>query len=259
MKKTVLSIVGEKTINVMDLYETLELLGVKKNDVICVHSHLMSFGKPMLKKQDFLGAIVKVLFESIGECGTLIMPTFSYSFCKNEVFDIQNTPSDVGVLTNYFRTINYVRRTWHPIFSFAISGAKTEDYLDIGPDAFGLDSVYGKMLRDKGKIVMVGDNKGYTFYHLAEEHLNVNYRFFKNFSGTIITPEKKYETSVPYFVRYLDRKSILDEKKLSQFLLETKCQKQIEFANGTVSVVDCEKMYYHVCSALKINQERFLL
>ena len=258
MQNIDISIVGEKVINTADLYETLRLLGVGYGDVICVHSDLMGFGKPLLRKKDFLKAIIEVLTEVIGECGTLIMPTFSYSFCKNDVFDTENTPSDVGVLTEYFRTMDCVRRTWHPIFSFAISGKKVEDYLDIGPDAVGLDSVYGKMIRDKGKLVMLGNNKGYTLYHLAEEHINVGHRYFKNFSGNIVTPEKEYKTSIPYFVRYLERKSILDEKKLSEFLIEIGCQKQVEFARGSIAVVDCERMYFETCKALKINEEKFL-
>lgn len=31
------------------------------------------------------------------------MPTFTYSFCKNEIYDKLNSKSTVGVLTEYFR------------------------------------------------------------------------------------------------------------------------------------------------------------
>lgn len=259
MQEIDISAVGKKVINTIDLYEALRRLGIRRGDVICVHSHLMSFGKPLLERQDFMKAIIEVLFKTIGEEGTLIMPTFSYSFCKNEEFNIEKTPSDVGVLTEYFRTMDNVKRTWHPIFSFAIFGAKTKEYLDIGPDAFGLDSIYGKMISDKGKLVMLGANKGYTFYHLAEEHVHVSHRYFKEFVGDIVTSAKKYKASVPYFVRYLDRDSVLDENKLSKFLIGTGCQKQIKFAKGTIAVVDCEKAYLETCDALLMDEGRFLI
>ena len=258
MQKTDISRIGKKTISTFDLYEAFRLLGIQQGDIICVHSELMGLGKPLLGKRDFMKAVVDTLFEAIGRTGTLIMPTFSYSFCKDDVFDVQNSPSDVGVLTEYFRNMANVKRTWHPIFSFAVSGAKIEDYLDIGPDAFGFDSVYGKMLRDEGKIVMLGANAGYTFYHLAEEHLNVSHRYFKNYSGSIIADGKEYKTCVPYFVRCLDRKSVLNERQLSQFLIETECQKQVKFARGTIAVIDCNEMYHKVCDALRINEMRFL-
>ena len=259
MQNVNISSIGKHIISTIDLYEALKSLGVKQGDVICVHSQLMNLGKPLLKKQEFLERITETLLEAIGEEGTLIMPTFSYSFCKNEVFDVQNTPSDVGILTEYFRNMPYVKRTWHPIFSFAVSGARTEEYLDIGPDAFSLDSVYGKMIRDDGKIVMMGANAGYTFYYLAEEHLNVSHRYFKNFNGQIKYDNSQIvQTNIPYFVRALSVKSDLDEKKLSEFLRKSDCQRQVKFAHGTLAVIECEKAYSTLISTLKSDENIFL-
>lgn len=253
-----ISIINEKKISTQDLYDCLEQLGIKKGDVICVHSHLMGFGKPLLKRQDFMQAIVDTVKAVIGEEGTLIMPTFTYSFCRNEVYDIDASPSTVGILTEYFRNCENVKRTWHPIFSFAVGGRKQEEYLDIGPDAFSLDSVYGKMIRDQGKLVMLGGNYGYTFYYLAEEHVNVKHRYFKIFTGSIALSGEYVTTSVPYFVRNLEITSDLNEEKLLKFLLYTKCQNQVNFAKGTISVIDCGRMYDEVCNALRVDQKRFL-
>ncbi len=255
---TELLVADGKVINTYDLREYLEQLGVRKDDVICVHSHLMSFGKPLLSRQIFLESIIRVLRDTIGEKGTLIMPSFTYSFCRNEVYDVEKSPSRVGILTEYYRKQVDVKRTWHPIFSFVIGGNKQQEYLDIGPDAFSFDSVYGKMMRDNGKIILLGGNYGYTFYHLAEEHLNVSHRYFKNFSGTIVDRKKKYLISVPYFVRDLSIKSDLDEQKLSQFLVETECQKQVDFAKGTIAVFDCKNAYLNICNQLKINEKSFI-
>ncbi len=253
-----ISVINGKKITTQDLYNCLQQVGIEKGDIICVHSHLMGFGKPLLKRHDFMKAIVDTLRAVIGETGTLIMPTFTYSFCNQEVYDRDKSPSAVGILTEYYRGCEKVNRTWHPIFSFAIGGMGREEYLDIGPDAFSLDSVYGKMIRDNGKIVMLGGNYGYTFYYLAEEHVNVGHRYFKNFSGRIRMGEKDFTTSVPYFVRNLEMDSELDEEKLWKFLMDSKCQNQVDFAKGTVAAVDCRKMYHDVCSVLRTDQKRFL-
>lgn len=253
-----ISMINGKKISTQDLYDCLKELGIEKGDIICVHSHLMGFGRPLLKRQDFMKAIVDTLKEAIGKEGTLIMPTFTYSFCNNQIYDLDESSSAVGVLTEYYRNCENVKRTWHPIFSFAIGGYRQEEYLDIGPDAFSLDSVYGKMIRDHGKLVMLGGNYGYTFYYLAEEHVNVEHRYFKIFTGNIAAFGERFKTRVPYFVRDLEMKSDLDEEKLSKFLLDTKCQNQADFAKGTVSVIDCRKMYDEVSNALKRNQKRFL-
>ncbi len=253
-----ISIVNGKVLTTQELYDSLEEVGVKKGDVICVHSHLMAFGKPLLKRQDFMNLIIDTLNDVIGENGTLIMPTFTYSFCNKENYDMQKSPSTVGILTEYYRKYPNIERTWHPIFSFAIGGNRQKEYLDIGPDAFSLDSVYGKMIRDNGKLIMLGGNYGYTFYYLAEEHVNVRHRYFKNFSGEIITPQKNYITEVPYFVRNLTMRSELDEEKLAKYLIETRYQKQVAFAKGTLAAVECKDMYNCVCNILRTDQERFL-
>lgn len=253
-----LSVANGKVISTDYLYDCLKQVGICKGDIVCVHSHLMSFGKPLLERQEFMRCIIDVLIDTVGRNGTLIMPTFTYSFCENKLYDVEDSISQVGILTEYYRKCKNVKRTWHPIFSFAIGGNRQEEYLDIGPDAFSLDSVYGKMIRDGGKIVMLGGNCGYTFYYLAEEHFNVAHRYFKIFAGTIKTSGRKYLTSVPYFVRNLDIKSDVDEKKLETFLLESGCQKQVDFAKGTIAVIDCKDMYANICDALRVDEKRFL-
>ena len=63
---------------------------------------------------------------------------------------------------------------------------------------------------------------------------------------------------VPYFVRDLSIKSSVDEPKLSVYLREHGCQKQLEFGRGTLSVIDCEKAYHMLIKALYIDDKRFL-
>lgn len=250
---------GRKIYTVRNLYEILEKLQIRQGDVLCVHSQIFSLGKPLVSKKDFLEIIIRILEERVGNSGTLIMPTFSYSFCRNEVFDVINTPSTVGLLTECFRKSDGVVRSLHPIFSFSVWGNRKEEYIDIGPDAFSLDSVYGKMLRDNGKILMLGANKGYTFYHLAEEHVNVEHRYFKNFQGQMINTNGTIKAiQVPYFVRDLSFKSDLDEEKISTFLVENKLQKQVSFGKGTIGVFECRKVYKALVKALRLEERRFL-
>lgn len=251
--------IKEKKYTVRDFCEVLEKLCIRKDDVLCVHSQIFSFGKPLVNKPQFLEIIVKALQEKIGKNGILIMPAFSYSFCRKEVFDVGNSPSAVGLLTEYFRNSDDVVRTEHPIFSFSIWGNRKMEYLDIGPDAFSLDSVFGKMLRDNGKIMMLGANKGYTFYHLAEEHVNVGHRYFKNFQGQIVQVDgNKRNIQIPYFVRDLSFKSDLDEEKLSAFLLESGLQKQVLFGKGTVGVFECRNVYKALTDVLRVDEQKFI-
>ncbi len=65
-----------------DLIDAFYQLGIKRGDILCVHTELFNFGIPLLFRNEFLQTILDCFFEVIGKEGTLIMPTFTYSFCK---------------------------------------------------------------------------------------------------------------------------------------------------------------------------------
>mgnify|MGYP004503895549 CR=1 FL=1 len=241
------------------LVEAIQALGVKNGDVLCVHSDTFRLGKPLLSKQEYMSTLCAIFKQVIGDEGTLIMPAFSYSFCRGQDYDVIKSPSTVGALTEAFRKERDVKRTHHPIFSFAVWGANKEYYCDVGLDAFGLDSVYGKMIQNGGKILFLGANKGYTIYHLAEEHVGVPHRFFKNFSGNIIDEMgSKYHIDVPYYVRYLDCESSANEGIIEHFLRERSIQEQITYANGIMSIVDAKECYEAFVEQLRGDRSYFV-
>lgn len=237
----------------------LKKIGIHEGDDICVHSQLFGIGKPLLGKNEFLRIITEILLEAVGKEGTLIMPTFSYSFCRNEDYDVLNSKSTVGILSEYYRKFSHTRRTHHPIFSFAVQGKRENEYLDVGPDAFGFDSVYGKLIRNKGKIVFLGENIGYTACYLAEEHVGVSYRYFKEFSGNVVMEDgSSRKISIPYYVRHLDRKSNFSEHKMTEFLTNNGILQQRQMGNGVLSAFEIEKMFSAVSEKLMEDETYFL-
>ena len=76
-----------------DVIAALEKVGIKNGDTIFVHSDVSVFGKLAfpLGRELLLGALVEVLKRAVGREGTLIMPTFTYSFCKGEIYDIDKS------------------------------------------------------------------------------------------------------------------------------------------------------------------------
>ncbi|MCW1523361.1 AAC(3) family N-acetyltransferase, partial [Campylobacter jejuni] len=77
------------------------------------------------------------LFKVLGKEGTLLMPTFTYSFCKNETYDKVHSKGKVGVLNEFLELAGGVRRTSDPIFSFAVKGAKADIFLKENSSCFG--------------------------------------------------------------------------------------------------------------------------
>lgn len=255
-----LSQVGEHVYTAMDYIDCLERIGVTARDILCVHSSLLGFGRPYVSKEKFLDTIIKIFQFVLGPRGTLIMPTFTYSFCNNEIYDVNQSPSTVGVLTEYFRKMEGVKRTKHPIFSFAVWGEQADEYIENDSvDAFGDNGVYGKLIRDNGKLLLFGAPRGYTFYYLSEERVRVDHRYFKYFQGEVKDKESSYIIEVPYYVRKLDKKSILDEDKLSSYLKETCIQSEVKLGRASLLLNPCREMYDSCCKTLSKTQDYFLI
>lgn len=241
-----------------DFARALKRAGVKSGDTICVQSQMYSFGRSLLKREDFLSTIIAVLKYVIGTEGTLLMPAFSYSFCKGEAYNVQNTPSDVGILTEYFRRMPDVYRTEHPIFSFSIYGKRTEEFLSLPVSSFNEDSVYRRMTLGNDKLVFLGAPVGYTFYYAAEEYVQVSHRFYKYFEGTIINGNKRYKQTVPYYVRDLEKRSTESERKINNYLFENGFQKKTEFGKGSITVAEADVVFAGLVDKLRYDEGFFL-
>ena len=72
-----------------DIVASLKNVGIKTGDKIFIHSNLGFFGtlKDTNDPIEICTLFKKAIFEVIGKEGTLIVPTFSYSFTKNEIYD----------------------------------------------------------------------------------------------------------------------------------------------------------------------------
>ena len=81
-----------------DLNLALRKIGLKKDDNIFCHSNLGFFGrmKDINNKNELCKIFYKNIFEIIGVKGNLIVPTFSYSYFKNENYII-NSQSQIWV------------------------------------------------------------------------------------------------------------------------------------------------------------------
>ncbi|EAL5741311.1 aminoglycoside N(3)-acetyltransferase [Campylobacter lari] len=248
---------NDKKYSNVDLIEAFKKLGIKKGDILCVHTELFNFGTPLLPRNEFLQTILDCFFEVIGKEGTLIMPTFTYSFCKNEVYDKLNSPTKMGALNEYFRKQAGVKRTNDPIFSFAIKGAKEELFLKDTTSCFGENCVYDVLTQEGGKLINFGNTESFTYIHYPEEIVQISYRYNKTFEGFIIDENnKKYLKKINFFVR---KDGIFpSDKKVRNFFIETKNYQKIPFAKGYIVYIDTKKLYNECIKAFIKNNKIFL-
>ncbi|WP_053006453.1 AAC(3) family N-acetyltransferase [Desulfosporosinus acididurans] len=251
---------NDAAISSLDFVKALQNLGITKGDTVYMTSDIAVFGKlAVFNRQFLLDSIIEAVIEVVGDQGTIIMPTFSYSFCNGESFNVAESKSTVGVLTEHFRQRSDVKRTVQPIFSAAVWGEKQDFFMNIGHDSFDNDSIFGKLRRVKGKFVCLGAPfHSCTYIHHIEQMHGCNYRYIKTFSGTIINDDQVYEDSYTFFVRYLGKNVNLDTNPLEKHLLSKGLLDQVTLGNGIIQCISSEELFAEGCKLLDSDPYFFL-
>src|SRR2546426_12482187 len=81
-----------------DLATALRAVGLTAGDTVFVHACLDTLGpaEGAPTPEDAGRLLYRALRHVVGEAGTLVVPTYSFSFCRQEVFDVQRTPARGG-------------------------------------------------------------------------------------------------------------------------------------------------------------------
>jgi aminoglycoside 3-N-acetyltransferase len=168
----------------VELSEALKKLDIPQNRIVIIHSSLLKFG---LIEGGAAGAY-KCLKNQLGPEATIVMPAFSWSYGNTRKWSAKNTPSEVGALTEYFRKNIATTRSIHPFHSVSAVGPRAEK-ITTGSctSSFGANSPFERLYMLDAFNLSVGTNfiGGATYLHLAEEKLNVPYRFMKQFPGKV--------------------------------------------------------------------------
>ncbi|WP_082614967.1 AAC(3) family N-acetyltransferase [Paenibacillus sp. Soil787] len=181
----------ELTINMNTLdsiYNDLLKLGVRKGDILLVHSSLSSLGWVCGGAQ----AVLMALKQAVGTSGTLVMPSHSGEISdpaewsnppvpkewiekiyeSMPAFDIDLSPTrGMGRISELFRTLPESIRSNHPQVSFSASGKYANAVIDnhqLTPQ-FGMNTPLGKLYELNAKVLLLGVNYySCTSFHLAE-------------------------------------------------------------------------------------------
>jgi aminoglycoside 3-N-acetyltransferase len=191
-----------------DIIQALLKVGVCKDDNIFVHSNLGFFRKLKdgISKEDYCTTFKEAILEVIGINGTLIVPTFSYSFCNNEIYDKNKTVGVRGMLSEFIREDPQSLRSDDANFSVAAIGKNAEYFTkDVPPHSFGENSFWERFLNCNGKICNFNFDSGSTFIHYVEKLFNVGYRFDKGFRGKSMINGREEDRMYYHFVYDLSK------------------------------------------------------
>ncbi|MCI8780256.1 MAG: AAC(3) family N-acetyltransferase [Lachnospiraceae bacterium] len=194
----------------------------------------------------FLNQFVNTLQKQVGEIGTLLIPVFTWAFCREGKYDARSTQGEVGMLGNWIlsKRKDFIR-TRHPIYSFMVWGKDAGLLYDMkNVDSWGENSPFAYLHHNKGKNLLFNTtlSRSFTFLHYVEQSVHVPYRYMKTFCGQYTDwngncSQAAYST----YVRDLDIQS--RECAKDDCLDDGETAIMICFGVNTLRVVDLEKSY----------------
>lgn len=164
------------------------LAWIEKGDCVYVVSDMLELAKVYRvagEKLD-LDCLIEALQQLVGEEGTLLFPTFNWDFCQGIGFDYYKTPVRTGALSKAALKREDFVRTAHPLYSFAVWGARRQELLENeSEDAFGQGTIFEKLYDWNAKVLVIGLSplQGVTYIHHVEQMVGVPYRYSKDFTG----------------------------------------------------------------------------
>lgn len=204
MSNTVLFESSTGEVTTASFREALLSVHAHEADVLYVHSGL-KFGLPAkgLSRNDLLSNLIETMID-IG-VKTICMPTFTFSFCNGENYNVQTSKSHMGALNEHFRKRADVSRSTDPLMSVAILGEDMNLIQNLGIQSTGKDSNFDKLDSCSNvKFLFLGVHPGdcFTYMHYLEWKANVPYRYDRDFAGEVVDNGVSTSVTKKLFVRY---------------------------------------------------------
>jgi len=250
---------GRDEVTTSDLLRCLESVGAGDCRLLYVHTE-MSFGKPNpeLGKTGLLQAVL----ETLQELGvpTLVVPTFTFSFCNGVAYDPKQSRSKMGVFNEYVRRLPEAERSVDPLMSAAVLGADHQVVRDLGHHSIGAASTFDKIhaAGDARFLFLgVGAAKCFTYTHYVEERLRVPYRYERDFTGTVIDERGPREETYSLYVRY---KGVVPESttKFEDFMVQAGLMKKVTCGDNFVSSIAEPVAYEAIAGKIREDAGYFL-
>jgi len=206
------------------LVDALRKVGLVAGDSAFVHLDLAALGasEGCASADESYALVLGALREVVGEAGTLIVPTYTFSFCRREEFDVERTPTAGGPWSPTAGFLEYVRalpgalRSRDPIHSVVALGPRAAELVsDVPPTCFGAGSVFERLVDAGAKVCVLGlPLEEATIRHHFEELAEVPFRYRKLFTGRIVEEGRPRKSGWVYSVRILADNGYPDGSRL---------------------------------------------
>ena len=229
--------------SIVKIKEDLQSMGINKGDDILIHSSFKSLGNVEGGIKTFIEAVISHL----GDKGTLLIPALSYDpvhAMDVPTFDIKNTPSCVGAITEFFRTYDGVKRSMHPTHSVCAYGYRQDEYIKNhykDDEPVGENSPFRLLPKFGGKVLMLGcGTKSNTSMHGVEEFSKVPYILSPDTRAYVLIDEDGNKKTVNYYYHYIRQNGFAQRYDRLENLMEFKKGKILE---ADCNIIDCKTMW----------------
>ena len=237
-------------------------IGIKSSDKILINSNflkIMIAAKKQNKNFDLI-KFVDAFLSFLDKNGTLIIPAYSWDFIKNQKFYYKKSKSISGSLANKIINHKKFKRTQNPIYSFLVAGKDQRHLCSMKhKDSFSMNSPFGYLIKKNGKNIFldVDYKESFTFVHLAEQKIGVNYRFKKKFTGYIFKNSSGKKSSTIMYSRKLETgvKGTKIDNKFDDELKKNNSFYSKKISGIKCQVVDINKAYNSMVENLKSKKK----
>ncbi len=235
----------------------LRRLGIGAGAVVFAHVDLAALG-PTVRAEARPQLLLDALRTAVGVEGTLVIPTYTFSFCHGETYSADETTTDGGPWSpsadflELFRAQPDVVRSADPIHSVAALGPRAHEFLDdIPATCFGSGSVFDRLIQAGAQVLLVGlPLVEATMRHHTEERLAVPFRFRKLFTGHINTSDGERRQGWVYSVRLLAKNGAPDGTRLEERARAVGVCRVEPLVGGELLAVDAREYDAFVARAL---------
>lgn len=243
-----------------DVFNLLKSIGAHDCDALFIHSDVM-LGRtpPGFKRSKYLEELEDI-FDQL-DVGALIFPTFTYSFCNNEVYDVNNSKTSMGAFNEYMRKREGRYRTLDPLLSVSVPAAMKERFEQVSDHSLGKGSALDVIHNTDGvKFLFFGVRMGccFTYLHYIEKMLDVKYRFDMPFVGSIIDhsgncfEKTQYIHTACFGVKPADFYYFEDEME------EKGCLRKVRLGDKTAACISEKDAYREITCKISENINYFL-
>lgn len=219
-------------------------LGVRPGRPLLCHSFVPSLGRPAVSPaHDVLGS----LLDALGPEGTLFAPTFTYSYTEGQVYDLQASPSRVGVLGDLLRGAPGAIRSLDPNFSNAGLGPEAACLLErTGQRSFGPGTFYARLIEADAQILLIGvDFTALPLFMQVERMAEVPYRTEKRFTGTTRDGGRSFRDAAIHFCRRFELAFENDRRAVGADIEADPACRVATFAYGTHRLTTAKTVVRH--------------